>query len=101
MATTSQPDATQAESDLTATLAAADTSTAARIQNLSLIHQARLAQLTRSAAKAIAQYGAGSAQAVAAQADVTSATRTIGRIALVHQQVTTPAPQVTATGWAL
>ena len=100
-ATTSSTSAAQMETDLTATLASADTTTASRIQNLVLVHQARLTQLTRTAANATAQYGAGSAQAAAAQADVTSTASTIGRVTLVNQQVTTPAPQVSTSGWAL
>jgi|GEM_PF-2261049 len=100
-ATTSSTSAAQMESDLTATLASTDATTASRIQNLALVHQARLAQLTRTAANATAQYGAGSAQAAAAQADVTSTASTIGRVTLVNQQVTTPAPQVSTSGWAL
>ena len=105
MDTAPQPDATtsaaQMESDLTATLASTDATTASRIQNLVLVHQARLSQLTRTAANATAQYGAGSAQAVTAQADVTSTSSTIGRITLVNQQVTTPAPRISTNDWAL
>jgi hypothetical protein len=69
--------------------------------NLGLVQQARLSQFTRAAATATAQYGAGSKQAVAARNSVTATQSAISRITLVNQQVTTPAPTVAATGWAL
>jgi hypothetical protein len=88
-------------SDLAAALAAADTSAARRVQTLSLVHQARLAQLTRTAASVTAQYGASSPQAVAAKAAVTKAQGTVARVAIVSRQMSTPPPQVAAGGWAL
>jgi hypothetical protein len=57
--------------------------------------------LTRNAASVTAKYGAGSAQATTAQAAVTASNATIARVAIVKQQVATPAPQVASTGWAL
>ena len=68
---------------------------------VSLVHQARLAQLTRTAASISARYGAGSPQAVAAEAKVTASKATIARIATVSQQVSSTAPLVSTTGWAL
>jgi hypothetical protein len=89
------------ESSIPVILSSVDTDAADAVQNLGLAHQARLSRLTRTAASATAQYGAGSTQAVAAQASVTATKATISRIALVNRQVTTPEPTVTATGWAL
>jgi hypothetical protein len=91
----------QINNNVSATLTTADATSGNRIQNLNLVHQARVSRLTRSAATASAQYGATSTQATAAQAAVTAAQASAARIELVHQQVTTPAPQVAATGWAL
>jgi len=91
----------QVESDLATVLGSADSSAASSVQNLTLVHQARLTGLTRTAASVTAQYGAGSAQAVAAQAAVASSSNTVARVTMVSQQTTTPAPQVSATGWAL
>jgi hypothetical protein len=49
------------------------------------VHQARLAQLTRTAASITARYGAGSPQATAAEAKVTASKATIARVATVSQ----------------
>jgi hypothetical protein len=65
------------------------------------VYQARQSRLSRSAASIAAQYGAGSAQAAAAEAAVAAAKTTAARLAVIQQQVTTEAPTVTATGWAL
>ena len=88
-------------SDTATALSAADSTAAQRVQNLNLVHQARLAQLTRTAASVSARYGAGSAQATAAEAKVAASKATIARVATVNQQVSATAPQVSATGWAL
>jgi hypothetical protein len=87
--------------EITSALSAADNVAAGNLQMASLVHQARLAQLTRTAASVTARYGVNSEQAVAARAAVTTETGTVSRVAIVSQQVSTPAPQVTATGWAL
>jgi hypothetical protein len=78
-----------------------DTTSPDRIQHLSLVHQARVSRLTRTAASVAAQYGAKSKEATAAQQAVTAAQTTVARIDLVHQRVATTAPQVATTGWAL
>lgn len=93
--------AEQIDNSVNAVLAATDRTSADRVQTLSLVHQARVSRLTRTATSLVAQYGANSPQAVAAQAAVTAAQITVARVDLVHQQVATPAPQVAATGWAL
>jgi hypothetical protein len=89
------------ESQVAARLKSVDSTAAQRIQNLSLVHQARLTQLKRTAASVTAQYGASSTQATAAEAAVTATKATIARIAIVKQQATTTTPQVAGTGWAL
>ncbi len=93
--------AAQADSSVPVILTSADTDAATTIQNLGLVQQARVSRLTRVAASATGQYGATSTQATAAQAAVTSTASAAAQINVVHQQVTTPAPPVTATGWAL
>jgi hypothetical protein len=109
MSTTPQSEASSANastaedlgSDVTTALSSADSTASQRIQNLSLVHQARLSQLTRTAASLTAKYGASSAQATTAQAAVTASKATIARVAIIKQQAATPAPQVASTGWAL
>jgi hypothetical protein len=89
------------DSNVAAALAAADSTSAQRVQGLGLVHQGRLAQLTRSAASVTAQYGAGSSQAKAAEAAVTVSKATVARLAIVNLQVNITRPQVAANGWAL
>jgi hypothetical protein len=89
------------DSDVATALAATDTATTRRVQTVGLVHQARLAQLTRTAAAVAAQYGTGSTQAVAANAAVTAAQGTVARLAVLGKQVNPPQPEVDATGWAL
>jgi hypothetical protein len=109
MAKTSKTDAAAANAttdtdlpaELRSALAAADTTVAQRVTTLGLVHQARLSQLTRTATSVTRQYGAGSPQAAAAQTAVEAAKTTVARVAVVNQQITTPAPQVAAGGWAL
>ena len=107
MSTSTQTDAAtistttaKINSAVVTTLSSADSTAAQRIQNLSLVHQARLARLTRTAASITAQYGAGSTQATTAEAKVTATKATVARIEIVGQQAATTAPQVAATGWA-
>ncbi len=92
---------TQLNSSIPVIVASADTDAADAVQNLGLVKQARISQLTRVAVNAVAQYGAGSKQATAAQAAVTATQTAVSRLTLLNQQVTTPAPTVTVTGWAL
>ena len=88
-------------SEFSTTLASADTSAAQGIQALQQVHQARLSLLTRTAATLQAQYGADDPRVKAAQTAVTATTATVGRIAMVSQQLGTTVPQVSANGWAL
>jgi len=92
---------TQLASNLPILLASADKIAAEAVQHLGLVKQARVAQLTRVATTATATYGAGSTQATAAQSEVAATQISVSRIAVVHQQATTPEPTVTKTGWAL
>ena len=82
-------------------LTVADNGSAQRVQQLGLVHQARLAQLTRTSASVTAQYGAGSAQATAAAAVVASSQLLLARITQINQRVTLAAPAVATGGWAL
>src|SRR5580698_9397254 len=80
--------------NVSASLTAADSTSSQSMQTLGLVHQARLAQLTRTAAIIEAQYGATSKQAIAAQAAVTTSKVTVARLAVVNHQVVATAPQV-------
>jgi hypothetical protein len=99
--TTSNITPAQFQAQVTSTLAAADTSATQSVANLKLVKQARLSQLTRTAASLTAKYGASDPRVIAAQATVAATTATVGRVSMVHQQLATPAVPVTATGWAL
>ena len=97
----STPDASELGKQVATGLASADTIAAQRVQTLIWVHQARAAQLARTAANLKAQYGADDSGVKSAEAAVAAATADAARAAVVHQQVTTPDPQVTPTGWAL
>jgi len=71
------------------------------VQSLQWVHQARASQLARSAASLKAQYGAQDAGVKRAEAALAAARAAGSRLALVHEQLTTPAPTVTPDGWAL
>ena len=108
MSTPSQPGAatvdsppTAVTSDAATALSAADSVASQRIQSISLVRQARLAQLTRTAASIATNYGAKSAHATAVQAAVTSSKTIVARVAIVKDQVSTAAPKVAANGWAV
>ena len=95
------PTAAQAAAQLKTTLTAADTDATQHIQNLGLVHQARLSQATRTAAALTTQYGASDPRVQAAQASVTAIQTTVARVSLVSQQLAAPAVQVASAGWAL
>jgi hypothetical protein len=97
------PELTDSETTggLAAGLTAADTVSAGRLDNLGLVHQARITALTRTVNSLTAQYGAGSAQVVAAQANVTATKAVAARLLVVKQQTAATAPAVTSTGWAV
>jgi hypothetical protein len=89
------------DSSLTTALSASDSSAANTVQNLGLVHQARVSLLTRTAVALKAQYGASDPRVVAAEAAVTAGNAAVARIAVASQQTATPAPTVAAIGWAL
>ncbi|HEY2513845.1 MAG TPA: DUF6519 domain-containing protein [Polyangiaceae bacterium] len=86
---------------LTPAVTAADTLANQRLQSLGVVQQARLAQLTRTAAVAKAQYGATSPQWKAAQVAVTASQGTVERLAVLNRQVAQVAPTAASQGWSL
>jgi hypothetical protein len=100
---TNQPTTTATlNSDVASALNTADTTASKRLQALGLVHQARVAQLTRTAASLTTEYGASSAQAKAAEAAISASKITVARIAVINRQVSvTQPPQVAASGWAI
>jgi FHA domain len=98
-ATSAVPEADDAS--LSSALSTVDTQATQRLTTVGLVYQARQTRLARNAASIAAQQGAGSAQATAAEAAVTAAKMTAARLAVVRQQVSTAAPTVAASGWAL
>jgi hypothetical protein len=93
--------AAQAAEGLKSALTGADSRAAQGMENLELVHRARLASATRALNTLKTQYGADDAQVKSAQAAVDAATTTIGRISLVRQQLATPQVAVSAKGWVL
>lgn len=93
--------AAQAAEGLQSALAAADDQVTQGMQNLELVHRARLASATRTLNALKAQYGADDDQVKTAQAAVNAMNATISRISLVRQQFATPQVEVSAKGWAL
>jgi hypothetical protein len=87
--------------EIASALSSADARVAQSIENLQLVYQARLARLRRTAVALRAQYGPNDPQVKQAEADVAAASATVGRVSLAKQQLATPTPKVSATGWAL
>ena len=98
---TPKPSPEQLRAAVTATVGTADAGGSQSIHNLMLVHSARLSQLKRTAATLKQQYGASDPNVKAAEAAVNNGTARLARLAAVHQQASTPAPQVSAIGWAL
>lgn len=111
MASKQKPDANQDVSQnmtpeelkvqITSGLTAADGVATQSVADLKLVHQARLSQLTRTAAALAAKYGAGDPRVKSAQDAANATTATVARVSMLHQQTATPAPTVAAAGWAL
>jgi len=101
--TTSNAPADSADigSQISSNLAAADDVAAQRVQTLAWMHQARAAQLSRSAVSLKAQYGPDDPGVKSAEAAAAAANATAAQVAVVHHQVTTADPPVAAAGWAL
>jgi hypothetical protein len=98
---TPKPSPDQLRAAVTATVGTADAGGSQSIHNLTLVHSARLSQLKRTTATLKQQYGADDPNVKAAEAAVKTGTARVASLAAVHQQASTPAPQVSATGWAL
>jgi hypothetical protein len=98
---TDAPEVSQLSTEITTALATSDATAVQRIQELQLVHQARVSQLTRTVAVLKAQHGANDPGVKAAEANVAAATQTAARVGVVYQQQTTPVPQVANNGWAL
>jgi len=77
----------------------ADNTVVQGVQSLTLVHQARVAQLTRTASAVTAKYGASSPQAKAAKAAVAASQATVARLAVQQNRVTLPTPDAPADGW--
>jgi hypothetical protein len=96
-----QTTSSQVMSEVASAVTNADTNVSQAVQNLGLVHQARVTQLTRTAATISARYGASSSQAEAANAAVTSAQAVNAKLSLLQKRVTLVAPPAPATGWAV
>ncbi len=88
-------------SQVSSAIANADSAVAQGVESLTLVHQARVAQLTRTEASVSAAYGASSPQAMAAKAALTVSQAILSRVALLQERVTLPTPEVPAKGWVL
>ena len=86
---------------VTGNLASADNIAAQRVQTLMWVHQARAAQLSRTAATLKAQYGPDDPGVKSTEAALAAKNAEAAHIAIVHQQIATPEPQVAPSGWAL
>jgi hypothetical protein len=95
------PRASQLRDGLAATLASADSGTAQTVQNLKLVHQARVSQLNRTAAALKKQLGPDDPTVKAAEAAAKAGSLKVAHITAIHQQIATPTPEVSSTGWAL
>src|ERR1700681_3405014 len=95
------PDMSDIGDEVAKNLASADDIGAQRVQTLMWVNQARAAQLSRTAAILKSQYGANDPGVKSAEAAQAAANADAARASVVHQQVTTPEPQVAASGWAL
>ncbi|MGB6723047.1 MAG: hypothetical protein WBE72_19780 [Terracidiphilus sp.] len=95
------PTTAQLTEQINTEVTAADSAAAGSVQNLGLVHQARVSLLTRSAAALKATYAASDPRVVKAEAAVTAGNATVARISVASQQAATTAPTVAATGWAL
>lgn len=98
---TTTPTPAQISQTTAATLAAADNGSAQTLLNLKMVQQARLSQLKRTAATLKQQYGPDDPTVKAAESAVNVGAAKVARIAAVHQEVSTPAPQAAADGWVL
>jgi hypothetical protein len=82
-------------------LTTADDSAAQGMRILELVHRSRVNHLARTAAFLAKKHGEGDRRFKDAQAAVSAEKVTVARVSMVHQQVSTAAPEVSSTGWAL
>jgi hypothetical protein len=101
MSTTDESSITNVTDTISTALDASDEQTAQRLETLGLVHQARVAQLTRYATLVNAHYGAGSPQSTEAQAAVTASQTVAARTEVVSRQLNTAPPAIPAGGWLL
>jgi len=95
------PDVGQIDAKVTSAVSTADGTAAQRVASLKLVYQARVSRLTRTVSHTVAQYGANDPRTNTAQADLSAAKTTAGRVAMLEHQVNTTTPQVDANGWVL
>jgi hypothetical protein len=89
------------QTQITSGLTTADGAVTQSTADLKLVHQARVANLTRTAAFLAKKYGATDPRVKAAQDAVAAGNITVARVSMTHQQLSTVAPQVAANGWSL
>lgn len=101
MSATDQSSITNVADDISTALQSSDEQAASRLQTLSLVHQARISQLSRYSAAITAHYGAGSAEATAAETAVSASQAVAVRSDVVNRQLSTAPPTVPTGGWVL
>jgi len=95
------PDTADISDQIISNLAAADNLAAQRVQTLAWVHQARAAQLSRTAASLKAQSGPADPDVKSAESAAAAANATAAQADMVHQQITTANPHVPPGGWVL
>ncbi len=91
----------QAATSVNAAISMADSAAAQSMQTLALVHQARVANLSRIAATLKAQYGAEDPEVKNAEAAVNAGVAVAARALIVQQELGTAAPEVPANGGTL
>lgn len=92
---------TQLQEQIASALELADSQAAQTVQNLHLIHQARISRLSRTADALKQQLGPDDPQVKQAEADAAAAKTVARSVSMLSGQFSTPAPQVSQNGWAL
>jgi hypothetical protein len=101
MSTTDQSSITTVTDDIATALQSSDEQTASSLQTLSLVHQARISQVTRYSAAVAAHFGAASPEATTAQAALSASQAEAVRSDIVNRQLSMAVPTAPAGGWAL
>jgi hypothetical protein len=97
----SAPDPSNLRTQVTEAFARTDDTAAERVQHLQWVHQARASQLARAAIELKAAFGADDPRVKDAEAALSAAKAASTNLAVAHQQMTTPEPDVAPDGWAL